>query len=542
MLENIGLFSLMPTPASTLMNGKGGSEKNLEGVFNKQLNQLFYKELPVNTSDAFDIEAGLVSMLSPAQIITPPDTIFEQHAITLVPNQKLGGTVTSGSELPEGGNLLPALAEQIQALAQFTEVLRQQVSSQSEISGSPEATQIETALGELVQQLEQMVSSLTAAVEEVADAETQSMALPIDKTLFADVERVITELRKLTVSITPETTSQSAVAIAVPTGSTNQNNRAMVQSVKAQFDASLPLANESNPKVHAGLSQVSALLQVIVQRVQKAVVVAEQAVSGSFEASSKAASANASSMLQDTLLRSHFAVKAPAAQPLAIAQAPVLPVQSNALNALSNAISLGAAAGNSVHGDALQEITATSVVRAANAIAPAVAQAASANHAAGSQAGVEQTFNAQIGLPIENSRWADQFAQRVAWLAGQGLKSAQIHLNPAELGPLQVRIESHDDSAKVVFTTTHVSTRDNIESSLPRLRDLFASQGLDLLDVDVEQHNPNAQDQQPADNSAAENQAAELLEPGQLSVNETQQESIVQHTVKLHYGIIDAFA
>jgi flagellar hook-length control protein FliK len=43
------------------------------------------------------------------------------------------------------------------------------------------------------------------------------------------------------------------------------------------------------------------------------------------------------------------------------------------------------------------------------------------------------------------------------------------------------------DKASIAFTSHHAGVRDALEASLPRLRDLFAAQGLNLVNVNVSQ-------------------------------------------------------
>ena len=67
----------------------------------------------------------------------------------------------------------------------------------------------------------------------------------------------------------------------------------------------------------------------------------------------------------------------------------------------------------------------------------------------------------------------------------QKLQGAQIKLNPAQLGPMEVRIQMQHDQASIQFTSAHAVVRDALEAALPRLRDMFESAGVQLVNVDV---------------------------------------------------------
>jgi flagellar hook-length control protein FliK len=74
---------------------------------------------------------------------------------------------------------------------------------------------------------------------------------------------------------------------------------------------------------------------------------------------------------------------------------------------------------------------------------------------------------------------------RVMWLSSQNLKSAEIQLDPQELGRLEVRIEMNKDQTQVTFLSPHAGVRDALEGQMVRLREMFSQQGMNLVDVNV---------------------------------------------------------
>lgn len=161
-------------------------------------------------------------------------------------------------------------------------------------------------------------------------------------------------------------------------------------------------------------------------------------------------------------------------------------------------------------------------------------------------------FKSEISLPMNSARWGEQFAQRLSWFVTQGVKSAELQLNPSELGPIHVRIDSSDDAARVVITTQHSATRDVIEQHANRLRGMFDAHGMDLMDVDVSSqqqgdannsNGDNAQgDQQSSDGSSVashsagdHNMATDTLQAN--SLNRSPSQAIV-----LNYARVDAYA
>lgn len=100
-----------------------------------------------------------------------------------------------------------------------------------------------------------------------------------------------------------------------------------------------------------------------------------------------------------------------------------------------------------------------------------------------------------IEIPVLDDRWGDALNDRVLWMAGRTIKSAEIRLNTAELGPIRIQVLVEDDVAKVAFSAPHAVTREAIELALPRLREMLSENGMSLAnttvsdaDVQQEQH------------------------------------------------------
>ncbi|MEX6503061.1 flagellar hook-length control protein FliK [Pseudomonas zhanjiangensis] len=88
-------------------------------------------------------------------------------------------------------------------------------------------------------------------------------------------------------------------------------------------------------------------------------------------------------------------------------------------------------------------------------------------------------------VPMQQGGWSEQVVDRVMWMSSQNLKSADIQLDPAELGRLEVRINMNQDQTQVTFASANAGVRDALEGQMHRLRDLFTQQGMNLLDVNV---------------------------------------------------------
>ena len=70
-------------------------------------------------------------------------------------------------------------------------------------------------------------------------------------------------------------------------------------------------------------------------------------------------------------------------------------------------------------------------------------------------------------------------------MVNQQVQAAEIKLNPPNLGAVEVRVNVDGDEVQVSFTAQQGLAREALEAAIPRLREMFAEQGLNLADVDV---------------------------------------------------------
>lgn len=100
------------------------------------------------------------------------------------------------------------------------------------------------------------------------------------------------------------------------------------------------------------------------------------------------------------------------------------------------------------------------------------------------------TVSADLRATVGTPAWNDELGGQLTWMASQGLQSASLHLSPDHLGPLEVHISVQNGNASVWFGATQLDTRAALEQALPRLRQMFASQGLTLADSGVSREPP----------------------------------------------------
>ena len=99
---------------------------------------------------------------------------------------------------------------------------------------------------------------------------------------------------------------------------------------------------------------------------------------------------------------------------------------------------------------------------------------------------------------IRDQSWSSEFSQKIVWLATADKQSAQLTLNPPQMGPIEISLSVDKGSASASFVSANQEVRDAIETALPRLREMFASAGIQLGQTNVSSESFRQQSENPA--------------------------------------------
>ena len=97
----------------------------------------------------------------------------------------------------------------------------------------------------------------------------------------------------------------------------------------------------------------------------------------------------------------------------------------------------------------------------------------------------EQSPQYTIHAHVGSREWSTELGNRLTMMTTHNTQSASLQLTPDNLGPVQVKIDINHNQASVWFTADQADTRAALEQSLPKLRELFAAQGMSLTDAGV---------------------------------------------------------
>ncbi|WP_051937814.1 flagellar hook-length control protein FliK [Ferriphaselus sp. R-1] len=142
-----------------------------------------------------------------------------------------------------------------------------------------------------------------------------------------------------------------------------------------------------------------------------------------------------------------------------------------------------------------------------------------------------------IAPPVGRKDWGDEFGQKVTWLATQHQQSAELHLNPPQLGPLDVVVSVSGDQATAFFSSPHAAVREAVEQAMPKLRELMADNGITLSNTSVsDQSQSTSQDSRQRSSGTRSPGVSDNIAAGE------QPSTRVTAPVRRHQGLLDTFA
>ena len=86
-----------------------------------------------------------------------------------------------------------------------------------------------------------------------------------------------------------------------------------------------------------------------------------------------------------------------------------------------------------------------------------------------------------------------QLAEKVRWMVNNRSLTAEIRLDPPDLGGMQIKVAMSGDAASVNFVVQSQHARDVLDQAAPQLRDMLEEQGISLGESSVQQDSGNNQ-------------------------------------------------
>jgi len=140
---------------------------------------------------------------------------------------------------------------------------------------------------------------------------------------------------------------------------------------------------------------------------------------------------------------------------------------------------------------------------------------------------VNSPVNVDKAFNIMKAEGQNQLAEKVRWMVNARNPSAEIRLDPPDLGGMQIKVNLSGDTAQVNFNVQSLAAKEMLDQAAPRLRDMLAQQGIELGQSSVQQDSQQ-QGGQTGDGSSERSHAS----TGALGATEETLEDMGNHIVE----------
>ncbi|RQP25253.1 flagellar hook-length control protein FliK [Piscinibacter terrae] len=174
---------------------------------------------------------------------------------------------------------------------------------------------------------------------------------------------------------------------------------------------------------------------------------------------------------------------------------------------------------------------------------PGVREAGAAGHVGGVHSPIRQEVVSSapvavdVPTPVTSPDFPETLGVQVSVLARDGVQHAELHLNPAEMGPISVQIALDGTRAQVDFGADSMTTRQIIESGLPELASALRDAGFTLAGGGVSQHSASqGQGDRDGSRQGGSNGSRRISGPAETAA------PVRRATVKMSQGGVDLYA
>lgn len=94
-----------------------------------------------------------------------------------------------------------------------------------------------------------------------------------------------------------------------------------------------------------------------------------------------------------------------------------------------------------------------------------------------------------------------QLAEKVRWMVNSKSATAEIRLDPPDLGGINIKVNLSGDTAQVNFNVQSAAAKEALDQAVPRLREMLQDQGIELGESVVQQESQNNQQGESSENS-----------------------------------------
>ena len=143
----------------------------------------------------------------------------------------------------------------------------------------------------------------------------------------------------------------------------------------------------------------------------------------------------------------------------------------------------------------------------------------------------------EIPTSLSAPGWDQQLGQHVVWMSSQHNQTAELRINPPDLGPVEMRLtlDQGGQQATLHFSSPHAEVRDSIENALPRLREMLADAGISLGNATV------GGESLPQQTTPEQNRSAPQIH-GVTPLQQSSPDESARVSARRGNGLVDTFA
>ncbi|MCJ8268148.1 MAG: flagellar hook-length control protein FliK, partial [Psychrosphaera sp.] len=119
----------------------------------------------------------------------------------------------------------------------------------------------------------------------------------------------------------------------------------------------------------------------------------------------------------------------------------------------------------------------------------------SLNPATATKAAEKATEQLTQALNTTKPDFSANMKERLVIMMNKGIQTANIRLDPAELGQMQVKMSIENDVTSVSIVVQNSQAKEVLEQTLPKLKEMLAEQGIEMDEGSVEQESREQREQ-----------------------------------------------
>lgn len=142
------------------------------------------------------------------------------------------------------------------------------------------------------------------------------------------------------------------------------------------------------------------------------------------------------------------------------------------------------------------------------------------------------TTSINLPVAVTNQQWSSSLTEQIIMFNRQGIQTANIKLNPQELGLLHIKLDMIEDKMNLHMMAAHAVVKSVLESALPYLKSSLEEQGITLEQADISDFSMMNDADQSAQYQQTKNRQTPIIEHSNVIEEIHQPNQVSNHLAK----------